>query len=80
MHQPGACEEGQRGRGDRTYFFVMEAIWTSKYRVQKRSFSFLLIQDNDSTVFKIILASPLTLISVLSKNRLNLFSVFSYEH
>lgn len=37
------------------------------------------IQDNDS-VFKIILASPLTPISLLSKNRLNLFSVFSSEH
>lgn len=37
------------------------------------------IQDNDS-VFKIILASPLTPISLLSKHRLNLFSVFSSEH
>lgn len=61
------------------FIFLLWRQYGLPSRVQKRSSSFLLIQDNDS-VFKIILASPLTPISLLSKNRLNLFSVFSSEH
>lgn len=73
----GLCDEGQSGRTG--FIFCYGGNMDFQVQSPEKILFISVIQDNDS-VFKIILASPLTPISLLSKHRLNLFSVFSSEH